>query len=218
MENPRRLPRSRALRARQRGRALAARAAGMLRKPPKGGARSVAGAALATAFDDFARPEIDRLGLRLETIDDRTGAIWPGENPDVSELRALSRRIRSEKGPRRPDACALQRWPAGGSVQESRRARPAGRRARRRSRAAFVELGGRFSPDALISEGRTTEARASNRARRRSDHRAGSSPSSSRRSCPSGPTGSRSIRRPRHRSTIVRRQRRYGSSSTTVPR
>ncbi len=44
------------------------------------------------AFDDFARPEIERLeGLRLETIEDRIDAdLAAGEPVDVSELRALA--------------------------------------------------------------------------------------------------------------------------------
>ena len=50
------------------------------------------GAALADfAFDDFARPEIDRLEeLRLQTIEDRIDAdLTAGEPADISELRAL---------------------------------------------------------------------------------------------------------------------------------
>ena len=44
------------------------------------------------AFDDFARPEIDRLeGLRLETTEDRIDAdLAAGKPADVSELRALA--------------------------------------------------------------------------------------------------------------------------------
>ena len=80
-------------RLRQRGRAALA-----ANEPAEAGAslkEALAlwrGAALADfAFDDFARPEIDRLEeLRLETIEDRIDAdLTAGEPADISELRAL---------------------------------------------------------------------------------------------------------------------------------
>ena len=164
------------------------------------------------AFDDFARPEIDRLeGLRLETIEDRIDAdLAAGEPADVSELRALVEAHPFRERIRAALMLALYRdGRQAEALEESRRARalladelgvdPGPRLGRTRDGDP------RSGPGAHARRPDGGGAASKRPRRRRSDRRAGSSPSSWRRSFPSEPTEARSILRPHRRSPTARR-------------
>jgi DNA-binding SARP family transcriptional activator len=175
-------------RLRQRGRAALA-----ANEPAEAGASlkeaSHCGAAPAAdfAFDEFARSEIDRLeDLRLETTEDRIDAdLAAGEPVDISELRGLVEAHPFRERIRAALMLALYRdGRQAEALEESRRARalladelgvdPGPR---------LVELETAILAQDPGSSRRTDGGRApQTRRKRRSARRAGSSPSSSRRS------------------------------------